>query len=135
MAKPGGSKKTEITGPVSRNEGGVLAALWRKVLAENNYMQILDYLIDRYVSKNDEFNGRVSKIKKKAKSTLISNVTTGDMTIKTFFDLVFNFLKVKKMTISIKLTFPNNAESVHSVTISGNDIEEEHHESDPNHKE
>ena len=52
------------------------------------------------------------------RKTLIANVTASEMTMKTFVDLVFRFLRARSLTISIKVTFHNGKESVHSVSVA-----------------
>ena len=39
------------------------------------------------------------------------------MSIKVFFDLLFNYLCVKKVSFTVKLTFVNGDESVHTVNV------------------
>ena len=47
-------------------------------------------------------------------------MTSPEMTFKVFVDLIFFFLGAKKMSISIKLTYPNGEESVHSINVTPN---------------
>ena len=107
--------------PPAKTSSGVLSLLWRKICLEHK--DYLDVLVDRYVVDNDIAAGRVKNIKRKTKSTIISNVTATEMTFKTFIDLVFNFLKCKKLTISIKLTYQSGRESLHSIVVDGVNIE------------
>ena len=39
------------------------------------------------------------------------------MSIKVFFDLLFNYICVKKVSFTVKLTFVNGDESVHTVNV------------------
>jgi len=107
----------KITQPIATKESGVLAGLWRNILRDNNYIPALDYLVTKYVAKTDKMNGRVQNVKRKTKSSIIKNITDSEMSIKTFIDLLFNFLNVKKIDISIKLTFPNGNETIHSIAV------------------
>ena len=107
----------KITQPIATKESGILAGLWRNILRDNNYIPALDYLVTKYVAKTDKMNGRVQNIKRKTKSSIIKNITDSEMSIKTFIDLLFNFLNVKKIDISIKLTFPNGNETIHSIAV------------------
>lgn len=112
--------------PVSSNEPGVLARLWRKIITENNLTHNLNMLINRYLE-NSSINQRVKNLKRKNRSTLIDNITASEMSIKTFLYLIFRLLRAKKLDISIKVTFPNGRESIHGISIDGsyyNDNEE-----------
>ena len=101
--------------PISKNESGVLAALWRNIIKTNNLTHALDYLVLKYISRSGKESG--DNIRLKNKSTLLSNITAPEMSIKVFFDLLFNYLCVKKVSFTIKLTFINGDESVHTVNV------------------
>lgn len=103
--------------PVAKNESGVLAGLWRNILKENHFIPAIDVLVNRYVNKQNKDNDKLGSVRLKAKSTLLSNISCTEMTFKTFLDLIFNFLGVKKIHISIKLTFSNGEESIHSIGV------------------
>lgn len=109
---------TKFDKPVSSNEPGVLARLWRKIITENNLKHNLNMLIDRYLE-TTAINQRVKNLKRKNRSTLIDNITASEMSIKTFLYLIFRVLRAKKLEISIKVTFPNDKESIHGVSIDG----------------
>lgn len=102
--------------PISKNESGVLAALWRAVLRDNGFIPALDLLVQRYVDRGNKASEQ-SSVKLKNKSTLISNITAGEMTFKTFLDLIFNFLHVRKITFTVKLTFANGNETLHTINV------------------
>ena len=110
--------------PVSNKDSGVLAKLWRKVILESRLENSLNFLADRYVKRSEPMSSRVANVKRRTKSTVMKNITDSDMTIKTFLDLVFNLLGAKKLTIYIKITYPNGTESVHSVPINNNELSE-----------
>lgn len=117
---------TKFDKPVSSNEPGVLAMLWRKIITENNLTHSLNILINKYLESNT-INQRVKNLKRKNRSTLIDNITASEMSIKTFLYLIFRVLRAKKLEISIKITFSNDRETIHGVTIDGsyyNDNEE-----------
>lgn len=102
--------------PISKNESGVLAALWRNIIKTNNLTHALDYLVLKYVSRSaNKSSGE--NIRLKNKSTLLANITSPEMSIKVFFDLLFNYLCVKKVSFTVKLTFVNGDESVHTVNV------------------
>jgi len=106
--------------PLDNNrEGSILVKLWRNILKETNLINAIEYLVDRYTNKS---NASIKMVKKKTKSSLIKNVSATDMTWKTFVDLIFNVLNVKKMTISVKLQYPNGKESIHSVVVEDKNI-------------
>ena len=110
--------------PVSNKDSGVLANLWRKVVLESNLQHSIRHLADRYVKKTNPMSQRVSNVKKRTKSTVLKNISDPDMTIKTFLDLIFNLLGAKKLTISIKITYPNGTETIHSLPINNGDLVE-----------
>lgn len=119
--------KIEFDDNVSSKEGGALTALWRAILKENNFIYAIDVMVNKYVRKTDMLQGRSIHVKRKTRSSLINNITAGEMTFKTFLDLLFNFLAVRKVTITIMLTHANNDESIHTIAINNNDynLEEE----------
>lgn len=106
-----------INKPPNKNESGVLAALWRKILIENNFMPALGMLVSRYLKDQEAKEGRVKNLRKKNRSTVVNNIAATEMTFKTFLDLIFNLLKVKRCDISIKLTYHNGNTSTHSVSV------------------
>lgn len=112
----------DLDKPHSQNEAGVLTMLWRRILKDNRLTppSRLNPFIDRYLETNDPTEGRVANLKKKNKATIIKNITAPEMTFKTFLDLVFNFLGVVKIDLSIKIHFPNGDNSVHTVTVFSN---------------
>ena len=112
--------------PVSNKDSGVLANLWRRVVRESNLQNSLNHLADRYVKKTNPISQRVANVKKRTKSTVLKNISDPDMTIKTFLDLIFNLLGAKKLTISIKITYPNGTETIHSLPINNGDLGHEH---------
>ena len=115
--------------PISTKEGGVLASLFRKIVIENNLINSLDYLIDRYVT---ETGSKSKNIKRKNRSSLIKYISANDMTWKTFLTLVFDFLGAIKLEFTIKVTFPNKHESVHKVTLTKNIIEKKESKDESN---
>lgn len=105
---------------VSNTESGVLAKLWRKLLIERGITPSLGLLIDRYLQDqhlNEE--NLAQNVKKKNRSTLISNITAKEMTIKTFLDLLRNLIKVKRLVIHIEITTAGGETSVHSLAVTG----------------
>jgi len=116
MGKDLSSKK--ITG---NNEGATLAKLWLKVLEESNLIHAVGPLIDRYVNKSNS----MKSVKRKTKSSLIKNIHSKDMTWKIFLDLMFNFINVKKIDFSVKITFANGDTRVVNLPIDHNNLDGE----------
>ena len=116
----------KIEGVPSNTEGGALARLWRRILNETNKTQALDYLLGNYLAKVQNKKGiqNVPSLKGKTKSTLIKNIGALDMTIKTFFDLLFNIFGAKRVVLSVKITHATNLETIHSVIVESNSIAE-----------
>lgn len=108
--------------PIDNNESGILAKFWRKIVLENNYEPSLGLLVKRYIDTNDFLAGRIENHRKKTKSTIMSNICASGMTFKTFLDLVFNLLRAKKLDISIKLTMASGRESIHSLSITNDQV-------------
>lgn len=120
----------DLNKPPNKNESGVLALLWRKILKENNFMPALGMLVNRYMREQDQAALKQPTLKKKNRATLITNITAPEMTIKTFFDLVFRFIKAKKITITVKVTYNNDDTSVHSISVDGSNFQHEHEENE-----
>lgn len=95
-------------------EGSILVNLWHKILRETNYIYALEYMVAKYTAKN---KSSIKAEKRRTKSSIIKNITSDVMTWKTFIDLIFNFLNVKKMTMSLRLEYPNGKETIHSITV------------------
>lgn len=105
---------------VSNNEGGILAAMWRKILKERNFIPALPVLIDRYQKAQDAKESAIGRnIKKKNRSTLITNLNAQEMTFKVFYDLLVNLLRVKKIVLHVEIETINSVSSVHSLTVMG----------------
>ena len=128
-------REVDFNKPVVRTEAGVLAALWRDVLDKLKLIPALDILIKKYISDSDKKAMSIQSVKKKTKSTLVANITATGMTFKTFLDLLFNFLRVRRVHISIKLELYNGDESVHSVTIDSASVADELEDEEENIKE
>ena len=107
--------------PISTKEGGILAALFRKIVTENNLTPSLDYLIARYV----DTSSSSKNIKRKNRSSLIKYITSDDMSWKTFLSLVFDFLGVVKIQFTVKLTFRNKHESIHTMIVNNDILEKD----------
>jgi len=92
---------------VDQSENGVLALLWRLIVFENSFQNVVKSFLDAYGRKG-----------KRSKTTINGYFTAKAMTWKTFMFLVFKILPVKKMIITIKLVKYNNSESVHTLEVT-----------------
>lgn len=116
----------KINNKVAQKENGILARMWKNVVSDLNLHPALDHLVSRYVNKSKVLGSlsNVKDVKRKTKNTLIKNIEASEMTWKTFHDLLFNYLGAKRIDISIKITMPNGSESVHSMSVLGEDYAE-----------
>lgn len=110
-------KLEEIT---TSQEGTILTKLWRNILHDTNYINNLEYLVNRYVNKT---KSSVKMVNRRTKSSLIKNMTAKDMSWKTFVDLIFNVLDIKFMTVSIKLDYADGSSTVHHIKTAKPTIE------------
>jgi len=108
--------------------GGALAKLWRNTLRDNNLYPSIGYLVTRYTSRNSVTDSKNSV--RKTKASLISNIRSGEMTWKTYLKLLFEFLGVRKVDITIKLTLANNSETLHSITVVNDNIKDDNDKKD-----
>jgi len=92
--------------PVSSNEGGILAGLWRSVISDHKYTSRLPRLVERYITireNNDKLPGA-----KKTKSTLVADITSGSMTWSVLANLLFNLLGVRSVTLYVGIKYINH---------------------------
>jgi len=109
MSKKLVEKLSFLSKETSGDEHGVLKKLFNKIVFENNLEDKLAFLISRYERRRD-----ISK--KKSKTVIVNEITGTRISFKNFVFLVFEILRAKKMTVSIKLEFPNKT-TEHSITI------------------
>lgn len=108
-----------LNNETSNNESGVLAKLWRKIIDDKHLKDALPYFVSRYIKGYSITSGDVKSIKRKTRSTIVNNICATEMTFKTFLDLIFNFLCMKKVDITITLTAHNDETSTHTISLSG----------------
>lgn len=108
--------------PITAIENSILVKLWRKILRETNMINALEVLAERYANKSS--NSSVTMVKKRTKSRLMADATTNNMSWKIFVTLIFGILNVKKMTITVKLDYPNGESTIHSVEATDNVLKE-----------
>ena len=104
----------------SRKQGSVLSVLWRKIVTENHMQNNILHMIDLY-AKNSA--GSMKMQKRKTKSSLTKNIIAEDMTWNIFTDLMFNFLKIRKIRLDITLQFHSGNESMHHVVFDNGIME------------
>lgn len=109
----------------SNTPSGALSVLWRKIIKENNLNSIMDFLIRNYIKKMDIKSLENNSIRKKNKATLVSTITSSEMTFKTFIDLLFNLLNVRRVKLTIHLEFPNGNQTEHSILVQNMDTFEQ----------
>jgi len=124
--------EVKLSDKVSQSENGALAGLWKKINKDLNLEAALDYMVGRYVNKNKTLAGltRVKNVNRKTKNSLIRNITASEMTWKTFLDLIFNFLNVRRVDITVKLTMPNGDETIHTIAVNNADVINEQESND-----
>lgn len=114
---------------MSRDVGSILSKLFRKIITETGEINRAEALLDTYLKNSvDETTG-----KKKDKSAAITAVVSEYMTWKTFMDLITNYLKVKKITIIVKLDHGNDRRgnpviTVHEINAASTTTEENKNE-------
>ena len=98
---------------MSRDVGSILSKLFRKIITETGEVNRAEALLNTYLANSvDEKTG-----KKKDKSAAITSVVSECMTWKTFMDLITNYLKVKKITIVVKLDHGNDRNGNPVITV------------------
>lgn len=110
MAKSN-SNNIELPNTLDNNEGGVLAMLWGKIIVNNHITGRLGFLLENYKNETTRLEQRSVSVKRKTVSSLTQNICAKSMTWSIFLDLLFNYLKVRKVSITIKLTWNDNSET------------------------
>jgi len=90
---------------VANNENGLLTKLFRDILFETGAVNELRYKINRYINAGGVLT----------KGSLLSKIQHKEMTWYTFVMLLFNILKIKKMTLKITLEHASGIETVHTL--------------------
>lgn len=115
------SAEVKFTKETAQTESGILAKLWRNILRETGILPGITFFINQYLERNKTTS---ATIKKKNRSTLITDITATQMSWKTFTNLLFSLLNVKKIEFIVKITWPTR-ETAHSVTVLPSNIEED----------
>lgn len=104
---------------MSRDVGSILSKLFRKIIAETGEVNQADALLDTYLKNStDPETG-----KKKDKSAAITAMVSEFMTWRVFMDLITNYLKIRKITILVKLEhgkdrYGNDKVTMHEITVA-----------------
>lgn len=106
--------KIDLSKPPSMNEGGLLAKIWRDIVDKNYLIHKFDYLINEYVSKNNNQN---QVIRRKNKHTLTSNVCSPTITWKVFLENL-KLARFKSVEITVKVTDQNGHSTIHTLPIN-----------------
>jgi len=96
-------KLSKIDSNVSNSkENSILGKLFHRILMELNLINKIEFLINRYIKNANDKDIKIQK--RKTRSSLINNITANEITWKTFIDLTFNLLRVRKLKVMITLT-------------------------------
>jgi len=89
----------------ANNENGLLAKLFRNILFETGAINDLRYKINRYINAGGVLT----------KGSILNKIQHKEMTWNTFVMLLFNILKVKKMTLKITLEHDTGIVTEHTL--------------------
>ena len=109
-----------ITTPVkSKDSGGILSKLFRKIMTETGLVNAVDSLVELYL-KDSEAQSKSSGLTPKKRSQIQTAIKEEDMTWKNFIDLVINLVRVKKIVITIDLYHTETRVTTHKVEAGPN---------------
>jgi len=97
---------------LEKNEGGLLAKLWRMVVFENDYQHLLKFLLDRYKANGGE----------KSRTSVLQMFEAGKLTWKSLFFLLTKILPIKEATFCIKIKHLDGEVTEHCIKL---DVESE----------
>ena len=98
----------------SKNVSSVLGRLFRQILKETGLINSIDSLVDRYEAES-ELEAKSLGIKPKKRSQIVTQIASEGMSWKIFMDSITNLLRVKKVTICIKLDHGNGRVTIHEL--------------------
>ena len=104
---------------IPKTEGGILVRLWRNILVESNMIHGINTMVTRYINAG---KNSIAAKNSKTKSSIEKNISSDNMSWRIFVDLLFNVLKVKRMHITITLTFPNGTSTVNHLVVDNEDV-------------
>jgi len=109
-----------IKTPVNNTPQGALAQLWRNIVKDTGIGNNIGYLITRYVKRNSPDS---KTIKRRTRSTIEADISASELTWKKFTHILFEFLGVVRMDISVKLTYSRGNSTLHTVGVVSTDSE------------
>jgi len=99
---------------MSKSVSSVLGRLFRQILKETGLIHSIDSFVDRYEAETKLEAERLG-IKPKNRSQIVTQIASEGMSWKIFMDSITNLLRVKKVTICIKLDHGNNKITIHEL--------------------
>lgn len=103
-------------------ENGILAKLFRKVIIETGLVFNIKSNVNTYILENIKY-----KRDGKPRSSVLGLINSGSMTWKSFVFLIYEILKIKKMTITVKLQHDNKGDVItnHEIFVTPNTRKED----------
>jgi len=92
---------------LEKNEGGLLAKLWRMIVFENDYQHLLKFLLDRYKANGGE----------KSRTSVLQMFEAGKLTWKSLFFLLTKILPIKEATFCIKIKHLDGEVTEHCIKL------------------
>ena len=96
---------------MSRDVSALLSKFFRIIVQETGMINNMEGFIDKYVDASKTSG------KEKTKPQVVAAIASEQMSWKTFMDSICNLLRVKKITIVIKLDHGNNKVTIHELPI------------------
>lgn len=109
--------------PIENNSGGLLALLWRKILADTKNISKRNSLIERAILENKIKHGSDDKSATSLKHRVKNYCESGKQSWQVFLLLLTKILKVHKLRITIEFEY-NNTEFIVSQDIIVNTEED-----------
>lgn len=110
-------EKSFFKEPLENSENGVLAALWRRLVNNNIFMQkYLGVKLKSYLSKEQKsISGETIKTKKK--HSIENDIHGGKMTFPVFMHLLFNLMNAKELSITVRVKLEYGEDIIDTITI------------------
>lgn len=110
--------------PLENSENGVLAALWRRLVTNNIFMQkYLGVKLKAYLNKEQKsISGETIKTKKK--HSIENDIHGGRMTFPVFMHLLFNLMNAKEMSITVRVKLEYGEDIIDTITVKNPNIKE-----------
>ena len=103
----------------NKTEGSILTNIWRGLLKELDLVSVskIYRLIDVYMTRHKANDKGSISIRSKNRTSITNDMSADAITWKTFLNLIFNVLRVKKMDITITIHHENKTTTTYSTTI------------------